>query len=235
MFKKIRFVVLIFALSFVSAASSLSPEVLKARKASHQIAQQTLLIGRRSCTATAIGPQALLTATHCELPTDVLSIRYQNRPATIVARIRDGNDHTIYLLKNVTFLDYVDVSLSDPLEQGEEVCVWGNPGTWSDQFRKGYVTGIKKVGTSLGAFLSGEPPEPPMILFDLPAWRGDSGSAILNSDGKVIAVLSTGEIQSIKDDPLDSISLTGAYKFAFSQDDLDAARKFNIKNDPEEE
>lgn len=231
MFTKLRFIIFILFLGS-AVASPLGPGVLKAHKASHQIRQQVVLIGGRGCTATAIGPQALLTATHCELPSDVLQIRYEDRPAVITARIRDGNDHTIYLLKNVMFEDYVDVSLLDPLEQGEEVFVWGNPGKWSDQLRKGYVTGKLSGGSSLAAFFSGQLPEPTKILFDFPAWHGDSGAAILNAEGKIIGIVSTGDSQSMEKDPTDSIMLMGSYLLAFSQDDLDAARKFKIKNDP---
>ena len=226
-----QFLLTVFLLVVLAAsAGALSPELIKAHKASHQIGQEVLLLGGRGCTATAIGPQALLTATHCEMPTDVLYVRGVEYPATIVGRIRDENDHTIYLLQNIHFADYIDVSLTDPKEQGEDVFVFGNPGAWSDQFRKGYITGVKHDESLAGALGVGMPD---MTLFDLNTWHGDSGSAILNANGKIIAVLSTGEGQVNPSDPSDNIVLTGAFVFAFKQGDLDRARGFSIANSAE--
>ena len=230
MLKRFLSVILSLVLVASTSAFALNPAVLKAHKAAHQIRQDMFLIGGAGCSATAIGPQALLTATHCELPTDVLEIRGVNAPVTIVDRIRDGQDHTIYLLRNVHFADYVDVSLSDPLEQGEDVFVWGNPGSWSDQFRKGYITGIVASDDD-GPF--GISTGPTAVLFDLVGYHGDSGAAVLNADGKIICVISTINMQARKDDPVDSIRLMGGYTFLFSAKDLERARAFSAPDTKE--
>src|SRR5713226_3523673 len=79
------------------------PEV----KAYHHIVQETLA-NRDSCSATAIGPHALLTATHCELGSDELQI--DGLSAHISKKLRDGNDHTIYIFSDTTFPTYLPVS-----------------------------------------------------------------------------------------------------------------------------
>lgn len=222
--KHIVFVAALFLATFASCAT-VPKKVVEAHKASHQISQQVIFAGG-SCTATAIGPQALLTATHCELPTDTLYVDDADATVTIVGRIRDERDHTIYLLKNVHFTEYVEVSLNDPLEAGEDVFVWGNPGEWKDQLRKGYITGTLK-----GGLFS---PTPNTTQFDLNGYFGDSGAGVMNSDGKVIAVLSVVNMQGKPESGV-AIKFMGAFSMGFTQAQIDSAKAFSVADDPKKQ
>jgi hypothetical protein len=201
-----------------ASAFAMSPAVDKAHKASLHVGQATLS-GHVFCSATAIGPQAVLTATHCELPDETLYIENAN-PAEIVGRIRDGQDHTIYLLKGATFADYVLVDLKDPVEVSEDIFTFGNPGDWDDVYQRGYIASIQK-DRSLAASLGDGYPD--TILLDLQAFPGESGAGIFNAKGDVIAVLS-GDQHQVKEGV--SIDLASAYPMAFKQEDLDKARTF---------
>lgn len=155
-----------------------------AHRATYRIEQRTINTGG-SCSATAIGPHALLTANHCEVASDTVQVSGTEvrGMATIDKRLRDGLDHTIYLLSGITFPHYLDVDQSNSMEPGQRVYLFGNPGEWRDIYREGYAAGIKPP-----AFLS---LNPPMMMFDFPGFYGDSGSGIIDKDtNKIIAVLS---------------------------------------------
>ena len=202
-------------------ALAISPAIDKAHKASYQIGQETLSEGG-VCTATAIGPHALLTATHCELPTDDLYIRDQDGPFTIVARIRDGYDHTILLLKGITFPVVVAVDQTS-LGVTDDIFTIGNPGKWKDVYQKGYVAGIIVDDSMEAAIGAGKPPE---ILIDIRAFPGESGAGIFNTDGVLVAVLSGDQMQ-VHDDV--SIDLGAAYPLNFKDADLARAKTFSAE------
>lgn len=204
----------------VAPSVSTGNPITKAHNSSYQIGQMTIS-DKDYCSGTAIGPQAILTATHCELPSEILYIRGLDA-APIVARIRDGQDHTIFLLSGVQFPDYVDVSLKDPLEQSEDVFTFGNPGELRDIYQKGYIAGVRK-DTSLAADLGLG--DPSAILFSVQAYSGESGAGIFNTFGQLIAVLSIDQEQDNKGG--ERISFAGAFPLAFSQSDLDKAREFH--------
>src|SRR5438067_2487145 len=123
----------------LSLIVSVSP-VQKAHDATRHTAQRTSLM-RDMCSATVVGPYALLTATHCELPDDTLAIQEGDVVTQILGRIRDGADHTIYLVSD-KFDTSAEINEHDPLAQGEDVFVFGNPGDWHDIYRRGYVAGL---------------------------------------------------------------------------------------------
>lgn len=226
--------VLLLSTFACTATTSVSSSVIqKAHSASYQI-HQSVMHGSATCSATAIGPQALLTATHCELPTDILLIRDADRPAIVMGRLRDDQDHTIYLLKNVTFKDYVNVDLSNKLEQGTDVFIFGNPGDLQDVYRRGYVAGRRTEGGGFLELFTGEKPET-IILFDMADYHGDSGAGIYAEDGKLVGVVSLIVSESDKDDPGVYMNLTGAYALDFTQSQLDSARSYSVANDPEED
>lgn len=186
-----------------------------AHEASFHIGQKTTLDGV-GCTATAIGPHALLTDTHCELGSDDLYIANNVGEGfvPIAGHIRDKNDHTIYLVNNgVPFRVFAQVALDDPLVQGEDVFVWGNPGDWSDQFRKGYITG----------YLQDEESDLEEILFDLRAWHGDSGAGIFNLAGQLVSTISQGEGQGAGNH---TIQLTSGFALGFSKAEIARAAAY---------
>ena len=199
-----------------------SPAIVKAHKASYQIGQVTLS-DKSVCSATAIGPHALLTATHCELPSEALYIRdAEGSPAEVVARIRDGQDHTILLLKGVTFADYVTVD-QKAIHVTDDIFTIGNPGGWKDIYQKGYVAGLE-LDESVEAALGGG--SPAKVLIDIQAFPGESGAGIFNTDGVLIDVLSGDEMQ--KNDGV-SMDLGVAYLLGFKPEELARAKTFSAE------
>lgn len=209
---------LLIGTSCTQAVPANSSAIESAHKASYQIGQATLQ-GQSFCSATAIGPQALLSATHCELPDEILYIRGVDADVTIVGRIRDGFDHTIFLVEGTTFSNYAPVDLS-PISQAQEVFTFGNPGDWLDIYQRGYVAGVQK-DQSLGAALGHG--EPDQILFSMQAYPGESGAGIFNTSGAVVAVL--GFVAAKKHGDT-QISMTGAFPLGFAKEDIDKARAF---------
>ncbi len=223
-----RSLLLIAALAFFSVPcfAKVDPAVDKAHQASYHIAQE-VITGGSMCSATAIGPQALLTASHCELPTDDIEVAGQTveGDAIIVGRIRDGLDHTILLVKNIAFPVWVDVLERKP-DLSEEVFTFGNPGYWADVFQKGYVASIQfdhSIEAKLG---QGHPPE---VLLDFQAYPGTSGSGVFNEDGVLCFVVSFYREQSDKDT---AIAFASAYPLAFDKAELAKAKSFAVAPDP---
>lgn len=201
----------------------LSPAVDKAHKASYQIGQKAVS-GGGFCSATAVGPHALLTAAHCEIPTDDLYIRgIEDNPVQIVGKIRDEQDHSIYLLKGVTFPVYAEILPADKFEQGEDVFTFGNPGDWQDIYQRGYIAGILVDRSMAAAFGAGNPDE---ILLDFQAFPGQSGSGVFNADGKLITVVSGEDEQEHHDE---AIAFASAYRLNFSPEDLARAKAFSAE------
>lgn len=177
--------------------------------------QQVTVLNKAGCSATAIAPHALITATHCELPTDVLTILGDDNPVHILGRIRDGNDHTIYLVDK-TFSEYAEVDLSNELTQGQEIYAFGNPGLWHDILSVGYFAG----------FAPG-PHDSVVALMDMGGYHGDSGEALFNKDGKIVAIL-TGHMAQVAHDnsDADSIKLMFAWAIQFTPEQIKQAKEF---------
>ena len=200
---------------------AVSPAVSKAHKASYQIGQETLS-DHAVCSSTAIGPHALLTATHCELPSDDLYIRGEDGAFPIVARIRDEQDHTILLLKGITFADYVAVDQKS-IDVTQDIFTIGNPGKWRDVYQKGYIAGILIDNSMEAAFGGGHPP---IILIDIQAYPGESGAGVFNTDGVLIDVLS-GEDSQVEEGI--TINMGTAFLLSFKPEELARAQTFSAE------
>ena len=132
---------LMFLLMFTPLTFASNEVIAKAHRATHEIEMSTIL-DDTACSATAIGPYALLTASHCEEPNENITVD-GDTPAKIVGIMRDGNDHSIYfLLMEKSFAAWAQVADALP-ETGEAVFVFGNPGQMTDVYRQGYVSKIK--------------------------------------------------------------------------------------------
>jgi hypothetical protein len=123
------------------------------------------------CTATAVGRHTLLTASHCEAPTDVLTVNGET--THILHIIRDGKDHSLMIV-DMTLLVTAKIIQRDLL-QAEDVTLVGNPGELQALYRRGYFAGKRESS----------------LLFVLPVYRGDSGAGIIDKRGNVVAVVST--------------------------------------------
>lgn len=193
-----------------------NPAIAKAHKTTHKTYGSTIGSGG-SCSATAVGSYALLTASHCELPTD--NIVVDGDPRKILRILRDGNDHTIYLLDGKAFTDVASIGYSAALEVGDAVFIFGNPGDLSDVYRSGTVARFDKPN-GLEAIFGGRPAQ---ILLNISGFFGDSGAAVFGADGAIVTVISTVNAQTRHDV---SITFMGAYPLRFSAEQLSTALSF---------
>lgn len=162
-----------------------------------------------SCSATAIGPHALLTAAHCEYPEMKISVGSQE--AIVVCMIHDGNDHVILLLEGITFHNYATFA-EGILAQGEHVFLWGNPLGIEDMYREGYVAGFKKA-----VFADGTESVDTMLTANI--INGDSGAAVFNMRGEIVGVFSYMSGQG-------AFLLEGMLPLKFTDDQLKEASNF---------
>jgi len=125
-----------------------------------------------TCSATAVGPHTLLSASHCFANDTLVSI--DGKPTRVLWIAQDGHDHTL-VGQTIAFVHYVHHYAVGV--QGEPVFVLGNPANDRDVYRKGYVSGPSKEGGQ------------PVILYELPIFFGDSGAAIFDSDGRIVGVV----------------------------------------------
>ena len=174
---------LLFVLQVCPAFGSLTPGATSALKTTHQIAEATITDHGSTCSATAIGPHAILTASHCEEPTDIIQV--DDTDYKIVGIIRDSFDHTIYLLGGRAMFKDVAPTGTGSGQIGDDIFVVGNPGPYTRLFRRGVIAG--KTSSQLSSWLvdnSGA------ILYDFNGFFGDSGAAIFNDNGEIIGVVS---------------------------------------------
>ena len=169
-----------------------NPAIASAHRTTHSILIGNVL-EQKSCSATAIAPHALLTASHCESASDTVKIDGTVN-AKIVGIMRDGLDHSI-LLVGTTFKDYADFSESR-IQVGDDIFLFGNPGALNDVLRKGYVAKVapnpKDVNPVAFKFIG---PQILLNYYDFNGWFGDSGAAVFNSDGEIIGVVSMIHVQ----------------------------------------
>lgn len=160
-----------------------NPIYAHAHASAHFIEFDTIL-QHSKCSATAVGPHALLSATHCELGTNEMEL--DGYTVEIGAKIRDGMDHTIFILPKMDFADYSIINQTLP-EQGDDIFYFGGPDKMTDWFRRGYVVSVMKPD---GPFST--PDDPTIIAFDSNGYPGDSGAGIFNTQGEVEGVVTSG-------------------------------------------
>jgi hypothetical protein len=189
----------------------------KVKGTSHVIAMDSPVTGPSGCSATAIGPHALLTASHCEKPDGFVTVDGE-KGVPIVKVIRDGDDHSILFLepKSVRFL-YTARFVNRPLKVGEFVFIWGNPGDSGVQFVAILRTGKFEAQNIFKNRITD--------VFDLACEHGDSGSAIFDINGNIVDVLSIGGSLSIPNYG-DVGNATGALRVKFPPEVFEEAAKF---------
>lgn len=164
---------------------------------------------KAGCTANAIGPHALLTAQHCDLPGAVLHIDGLPFDFPVVEKEYDGHDHMILIVGGVTFKDRIGYNVQPP-SMGEHVHLWGNPRGIRDQYREGLYAGQME--------LQGDDvlvKDAPVDMFVMSIQPGDSGSAILNDDGQIVGIVTYGVFGGM---------FGGSYRLQFSKDQIKRAR-----------
>lgn len=127
------------------------------------------------CSGTATGPNELTTATHC-LSGRLVEVNGES--VNLMHSRKVGKDITLLYVdrRNAHWARWRDT----PPTQGERVHWYGNPLTIRDQYREGYITG------SNGADW----------LADAEVGPGDSGAGVLDSQGRLVGIVS-GYLYSI--------------------------------------
>jgi hypothetical protein len=229
---------LLFFLLFSALSVGANPILEKAHQTTHQIAVVSLLGSGGECSATAIGPHALLTASHCNAV--ATHVMVDGKSTELLSIISDGLDHSIYLLgEGIQFANYATVKLNIAPTYGDDIFLFGNPGSFSDMLRKGYVSGFDKEEDDEDApslqdifnILTGKKPkqdEPKakrhiVTYYDFNGYFGDSGSGIFDKEGNVVAVTSFIVSQSHLGY---GEKFMGSFELRLTREQLDQARSF---------
>ena len=181
----------------------------------HYLQTQTIMGGDTACSGTAIGPYALLTASHCEEATSTIHV--DGKRAKIVGTpIRDEYDHTIFLLQMAKpFAQYAPVRLTPAPKLGEPAYLIGNPGTIRSLFRSGQFAGVH----------TDEDSDKKAWMFNFFIAPGDSGAGVFDSNGLLYAVVSYIEDAGEPDEGI-HMWVTMAFPLHFTQDQITQARSF---------
>lgn len=141
---------------------------------SHDALRKTSLrldFERGLCSGTAVGPHRLWTAKHC-LSNGGKIVKVNGVPVTQVSVVELSRDRVSVLIRGQTFKHIAEIG--PPPYQGQRVRFWGNPGGNANVYREGYIA---RAWTT-------------EVVIVAPVCKGDSGSGIIDSRGRVVGVVS---------------------------------------------
>lgn len=156
------------------------------QKATHRI---TMLdedeVGRSVCTATAIGPDVLMTAEHCIKHglefTSAIRIDRSTKVYHLAGIGLDGRDHAMLFVDGVEFTNTVS-PLPVKLNIGDPVYMYGNgDGQYPARKLSGVVIDCEDP-SDIDAALD-------IACFSMPVIPGDSGSIVYDKDGNAAAII----------------------------------------------
>ena len=213
-----KFLIYLISFILILLLAALPAQHLAPSKSQQRLATHALMSNKGLCTASAIGPHALLTASHCDSSTGSLKVD-EAFTVNIMGRITDNKDHLIYLVDGppfkVTMGEFYSPSTYDMAREGEGVFFYGDGGgLFPPQFRKGYR--MDHLEFSKDTAPKGMPLGD-LFLFDMVAITGDSGSAVYSEKtGRLIAVITFGLFDHFM----------GSYALQFTQVQIDLAKNF---------
>lgn len=180
------------------------------------------------CTATAIGPHAILTAQHCndgDDPSDTVTFDLSLQHFHILAEKGDDRDHVIYLLDGPAFTHYLDVKdllNARPALPGEHVVVYGfGLGKYPAMVKPGSVDVVSNT-----ADISDVDSAAGTAWYAMAILPGDSGAAIFGADGRVLGLTTYGIGAPVRGEP--SLDMVG-FALNFSEHALEKAHAFSVE------
>ena len=166
------------------------------------------------CTSTAIGPNAFLTADHCndEGEGKLVSFDLSTEKHILIAHAEDNRDHVIYLFFGSPFT-HIETVKTKAAVVGETVTIYGNiRGEYPAIPRYGKV--IECDDYSELDVAAGE------ACYSLKVDHGDSGSAVFNTKGEIV-----GLVTYASEEDNGSTSAIG-FSLNFDAQHINAARAF---------
>lgn len=136
----------------------------------HEFTLLVELLDGGHCSATKVGRNEILIAAHC-IEADTPAVLINHTPVDVLA-VKIGPQDQARLTLRTEFARWAVIG--ERPKQGDEVFVFGNPGDHRDQLRRGYISGDRADG---------------LITAMLPIWKGDSGSAVFNDRGQIVAIV----------------------------------------------
>jgi hypothetical protein len=134
------------------------------------------------CTATAIGPHALLTASHCNKDDKLTKIHLDLvlNDYHIQKTLTDNRDHDIYLIDGPPLHNFVEYKVR-PAKSWERVHIYGDG---EGQYPPRRLDGIKLPFDDFSEIDQSQG----VVRFGMEVIPGDSGSAVIAEDGSIVAV-----------------------------------------------
>jgi hypothetical protein len=141
---------------------------------------------RVGCTGTVIGPHAILTAEHCDQNMEFtdLNLDYSTRIYKVLTVTRDHRDHLILIVDGPAFRD-IEPYVTAKAVVGEKEFFYGFGG---DAYPAHETIGTVARSTDP----SGIDAEDEIVYFHSDAVHGDSGAALYDSRGNILALLTYG-------------------------------------------